>query len=203
MWFRQLIDNQTQALTYVLGDPASKEVAVLDPQPRDWPLLQALTDDFGGKLKAILLTHNHQPDRLQRLMALKHPLFYAGRWHCLPGTGPAWPTNHLPLGNTALRMLPTPGHTLECTSFLWEDRLFCGDLLDTSLCTEQPHPQDTARLWESLQQQVLTLPADTLLYPAHIIYGRMVLNLHDYPRLSASGERLRSRDVFMSALENH
>lgn len=100
-------------------------------------------------------------------------------------------------------MLPTPGHTLDCTSFLWEDRLFCGDLLDTSLCTEQPHPQDCARLWESLQQQVLTLPGDTLLYPAHTLHGRMVLNLHDYPRLAAGSERLRSRDVFMAALDNH
>lgn len=202
MWFRQLVDNDTQALTYLLGDPVSGDTVVLDPQPRDWALVQALVGELGGRIKALLLTHNHRPDRLARLLALNLPLLHAGRWHNLPA-GADWSPHELSFGREHLRVLATPGHTPDCASFLWEDRLFCGDLLDVSTCTDQPWPSDTAQLWESLHGQVLPLPGDTLLYPAHTTQGRTVLNLHDYPHLAVDSARLRSRDAFLAAMEHH
>lgn len=201
MWFRQLVDNDTQALTYLLGDPASGETLVLDPQPRDWALVQALVDEFGGHIRAVLLTHNHSAERLGRLLALKRPLLLANCWHNLP-PDTAWPTHEVTFGQERVRVLATPGHTIECTSFLWQDRLFCGDVLDVSVCPDQPWPTHTALLWESLQRQVLSLPGDTLLYPAHTTQGRSVLNLHDYPHLATDSARLRSRDAFLAALEH-
>lgn len=194
MWFRQLEDNQTHALTHLLGDSASGEALVIDPQACDWALVQALVDDAGCDVKAVLLTHNHRPERLARLLALGVPVFHGGHWHNLP-PGTDWPTQRLSLGRAELQLLPTPGHTPDCHSFLCKDRLFCGDVLDVSVCSEQPWPTNERQLWDSLWQHVLTLPGDTLLYPAHTTQGRSVLNLRDYPHLAPPRLPTGSRDA--------
>jgi glyoxylase-like metal-dependent hydrolase (beta-lactamase superfamily II) len=70
----------------------------------------------------------------------------------------------LPFGHEFVRVLATPGHTTDCLSFAWRDRVFCGGLLAVDACPHQPHPAEPAALWDSVTQRIFTLPDETLLF---------------------------------------
>ncbi|MFD1635232.1 MBL fold metallo-hydrolase (plasmid) [Haloplanus ruber] len=82
-------------------------------------------------------------------------------------------TDTLPLGNTEIEVISTPGHTSGMTTYKVGNVLFTGDGLFTESVArpdlEDPEAaKDAARtLYESLQEQVLTLPEDTIVAPAH------------------------------------
>ncbi|MBS1659948.1 MAG: MBL fold metallo-hydrolase, partial [Bacteroidetes bacterium] len=89
----------------------------------------------------------------------------------------------LKLGRCTIRILHTPGHTLESTCYLLKDEtgrphaLFTGDTLfigdvgrpdlaqkiDASLTPEKL----ASHLFDSLRNKILPLPDDTLIYPGH------------------------------------
>ena len=88
----------------------------------------------------------------------------------------------LPLGAVTLRVLHTPGHTMESTCYLLEDAagephavftgdtLFIGDVGRPDLAQKAAHltqEQLAATLYHSLRNHLMTLPADVLVYPAH------------------------------------
>jgi glyoxylase-like metal-dependent hydrolase (beta-lactamase superfamily II) len=215
MWFRQLVDSHNLSLSYLLGCNASGEVLALDPQPKDWTLIQALVGEFGGHIQAILLTHVHQPALVLQLQSHGLPVIH-GQPDAATDTHPP---DTVTWGQEILHVLRTPGHTPGCLSYLWHDRLFCGDVLDATACADQRQPADAGQLWESLQKKVLTLPGETLLFPAHVIHGRMVMNLNDYnwpgpidSETHPSGVLMRatamapvvrqSRDAFVAALSH-
>lgn len=91
-------------------------------------------------------------------------------------------TSALMFGNELLRVMPTPGHTEGCVSYLWRDRLFCGDLLTVDACPHQPRPALPEALWDSATRHVFTLPGETLLFYGHAQQGRVVSNVLEQRR---------------------
>ncbi|WP_248897111.1 MBL fold metallo-hydrolase [Haloplanus halobius] len=80
----------------------------------------------------------------------------------------------LAVGDVEIEVISTPGHTTGMTAYKVGNVLFTGDgLLTESVARpdlEDPEAaKDAARtLYESLQEQVLTLPEDTIVAPAHV-----------------------------------
>ncbi|MDF1818139.1 MAG: MBL fold metallo-hydrolase [Immundisolibacteraceae bacterium] len=75
----------------------------------------------------------------------------------------------LPLGESSIRVLATPGHTPSCVSYLIDDALFCGDTLfmpdfGTARC-DFPGG-DAATLYDSIQR-LLALPGQTRMFMCH------------------------------------
>ena len=74
---------------------------------------------------------------------------------------------HLSFLNTAVRVLHTPGHTLDHVCYYFPDLgyLFCGDVLFSAGCGRllEGTPQ---QMFDSLQQ-IMSLPDNTILFPAH------------------------------------
>lgn len=103
----------------------------------------------------------------------------------------------LVFGHEHLRVLATPGHTAGCLSFLWRDRLFCGGLLAVDACPFQPRPALPQALWDSVTQQVFTLPSETLLFCGHTRQSRAVSTVLEqrrwHPWFGAAG-----RDEFLA-----
>ena len=91
-------------------------------------------------------------------------------------------TSALMFGNELLRVMSTPGHTEGCVSYLWRDRLFCGDLLTVDACPHQPRPALPEALWDSATRHVFTLPGETLLFYGHAKQGRVVSNVLEQRR---------------------
>ncbi len=85
------------------------------------------------------------------------------------------------LGNITIKVLHTPGHTLESTTFLLLDEngkehaIFSGDTLflgdvgrpDLAIKSDLTKEDLAAMLYDSLRNKIMTLPDDVIVYPAH------------------------------------
>ncbi len=85
------------------------------------------------------------------------------------------------LGNIKIKVLHTPGHTMESTTFLVFDEegkehaifsgdtLFIGDVGRPDLAQKGALTQDdlAGYLFDSLREKIMTLPDNTIVYPAH------------------------------------
>ena len=103
----------------------------------------------------------------------------------------------LPFGHERVRVLPTPGHTAACLSFVWRDRVFCGGLLAVDACPHQPHPADPAALWDSITLRLFTLPDETLLFAGHEQRARAVSTVLEQRRWHPFFAR-QTRDAFLA-----
>ena len=172
--FRILHDEASSELTYLLADDAARQAVLVDPHGRDLPVLQALLDESDLCLRWVLRTHDHDallPGEFTRLARLKAPVVQ-GRV-CEGAHQPA-DGAILPFGHEHVRVLHTPGHTADCLSFVWRDRVFCGGLLAVDACPRQPHPAQPEALWDSVTQRIFTLPDETLLFAGHERRARAV-----------------------------
>ncbi|KAB1069122.1 MBL fold metallo-hydrolase [Tamlana haliotis] len=85
------------------------------------------------------------------------------------------------LGNISIKVLHTPGHTLESSTFLLIDEngkdhaIFSGDTLflgdvgrpDLAIKSDLTKEDLAEMLYDSLRNKIMTLPDDVIVYPAH------------------------------------
>jgi glyoxylase-like metal-dependent hydrolase (beta-lactamase superfamily II) len=174
MYFRILHDESTGELSYLLADADVREAVLVDPRGRDLPLLQSLLAERELRLRWVLRTHHHDPMMAHEpalLSALGAPIVQG---HCVGSVRSVGHGDMLAFGNEMVSVLKTPGHTANCLSFAWRDRLFCGGLLAVDACPHQPFPVDPQALWDSVRQQIFTLPDETLLFAGHERQARAV-----------------------------
>jgi len=136
-----------------------------------------MLDEHRLHLQWVLRTHEHDsrmPGEAETLQTLSAPRIA----HQVPSSN----AGLLAFGNEHLRVIATPGHTSGCLSFLWHDRLFCGDLLAVDVCPYQPRPALPEALWDSVTHKVFTLPAETLLISGHAQRARSVSNVLEQRR---------------------
>jgi len=197
--FRILHDESSGELTYLLADADAREAVLVDPHSRDLPVLQALLDERELVLRWVFRTHNHDElvaGEFARLARLNAPLVQ-GR-PC-PGAHRPPDGGELTFGNEHVRVIETPGHTPDCLSFVWRDRVFCGGLLAVDACPRQPHPAQPAALWDSVTQRIFTLADETLLFAGHERRAHAVSTVLEQRRWHPlfSGQ---TRDTFMARI---
>ncbi len=87
----------------------------------------------------------------------------------------------LELGNVKFKVLHTPGHTMESTTYLLLDEegrehaIFTGDTLfigdvgrpDLAVKTDLTQADLAGHLYDSLRNKIMTLPDEVIVYPAH------------------------------------
>lgn len=75
----------------------------------------------------------------------------------------------LMVGEIAIRLIHTPGHTPGSQCFLVENRLIAGDTLFLEGCGRTDLPGgDSRQLYLSLTQKLAAVPDDAVLYPGHL-----------------------------------
>lgn len=187
MYFRLLLDERSGAVSYLLADLDAGEAVLVDPRGADVPVLRAMLDEHQLRLRWLLRTHEHDeqlPGEAAALDALGAPRVQHRLPMSEPGGACAADSEHavLTFGNEHVQVLPTPGHTRACLSYLWRDRLFCGGLLAVDACPFQPRPALPEALWQSVVNDVFKRPAETLLFTGHATRSRAVSNVLEQRR---------------------
>jgi hydroxyacylglutathione hydrolase len=170
--------------SYLIGDRATGTAAVVDPQ-RDVAqyLEEAARQDLA--IRHVFLTHFHA-DFLAGHIELRDRtgagIYLGARAEAEYAFTPMKTGDVLNLGSVRLKVLETPGHTPESISILvfdgmkehpeavlTGDTLFVGDVGRPDLRVSLGwSANDLGRmLYDSLQHKLLTLPDETVIYPAH------------------------------------
>ncbi len=176
--FRQLYDARSQSYAYLLADVDRREAVIVDPAAGQATLYLALLDELHLRLTHVLLTHVHGRVAMgaDELRQATHALLVASRRCGLTQLDAiAEDGGVIAFGNEVLRCRATPGHTDGCVSYLWRDRVFTGDALLIGDCgANSADGGDAGLLFDSITRKLLTLPDETLIYPAHDCAGRRV-----------------------------
>ena len=162
-------------LSYIVG--SGNEAIVIDAS-LDPDVYLNIAQSKGWTIRYVMDTHIHA-DYLSRTKELAEAtgaqhFFIEGADVEYPFT-PVKDQQEISFGESILKILHTPGHTTESTSyFINEEALFTGDTLFTDgvgrpdlKANREEATRKAENLFESLQQ-VLSLPANTLVLPAHI-----------------------------------
>lgn len=193
MIFRQLFDKDSSTYTYLLGDEATGEAALVDPVlehvERDLGLLR----DLGLRLTVVLDTHVHA-DHVTGAGTLRERTG-ATTYVSSMGGAPCADVMvedglEVRIGSIVVRALSTPGHTSGCTSFFAQapgerPRVFTGDTLLVRGCGRTDFQEgDAATLYRSVHDKLFTLPDETLVFPAHDYRGHTVSTIGEEKRLN-------------------
>jgi glyoxylase-like metal-dependent hydrolase (beta-lactamase superfamily II)/rhodanese-related sulfurtransferase len=188
--FRQLFDATSSTYTYLLGDADAGEAVLIDPVYENERRDLALVRELGLRLVATLDTHVHA-DHVTAAWLLKQR---CGSQILLSENSGAANADrflkhgdHVDFGSRYLAVRATPGHTSGCLSFVLDDHsvAFTGDSLLIRGCGRTDFQQGSpAKLFRSVKEQILSLPAACLLYPAHDYRGLTVTSVGEEQRFN-------------------
>ena len=187
MIFKQYYLGCLSHASYLIGDQATGRAVIVDPQ-RDIAAYIDDADASGLRIERVIETHFHADflsGHLELAEATGAVISYgeaaAGRTEFAIDV--LHDGQRLGLGDVTLEIRATPGHTPESISVvvferaddtaphavLTGDTLFIGDVgRPDLLASEGASADDLARqLYHSLHERLLSLPDDTLVYPAH------------------------------------
>jgi glyoxylase-like metal-dependent hydrolase (beta-lactamase superfamily II) len=179
-------------LSYVTYDQKSAEAALIDPSTEigTETYLDFLKEN-GLLLKYVIETHTHA-DHISVAKEMKRATGAGIVRHQL-APSPAKDVSvvgneSLTLGDEAIRVLATPGHTNESIALFNGSEVFTGDaLLIGGTGRTDFQLGDSRALYQSLHYAIENLPAETLVRPGHDYKGRnqAVLSdeLHKNPRM--------------------
>jgi len=177
MIFRQLFDQTSSTYTYLLADDASREAALIDPVLEQLPAYLQLLQELNLRLVLALDTHVHADHitalgRLREATGCRSMMGQEAQSDCASARFAHGQS--LAIGQLRLQALYTPGHTDDSYSFYLASggMVFTGDtLLIRGTGRTDFQNGDAAQQYQSLFGQLLTLPPETVVYPAHDYKG--------------------------------
>ena len=201
-YFRQIPAATSAAFSYLLADLDRRQAVIIDPAADQLMLYPSLLAELRVSLSHILLTHCHGAGALpadKLAAATRAPLSLAAGPARAEQTHGLVEGDLVACGDEVLHVRLTPGHTRNSCCFLWRDRIFTGDTLLIDDCgASDGSDGDAGLLFDSLAQRLLTLPDETLVYPARQHQGRQVSCIGEQrlrnPRLAGV-----TRDEFIAA----
>ena len=188
---------------YVVVDPASKEAVVVDAHLDQAMEVAAMVSANDWNVRWLVDTHTHAD----------HPSASAPLHKQLGATRVAHAksrhvgvTHHpdddepLAIGDQQVTVRFAPGHTPDHIALVSDAAVFSGDsLFIQSVARADFIGGDAGQLYDSLQDVLLSLPDETILYPGHDYEGRIHSTIgqerSDNPWL-----QLADRDAFVAAI---
>jgi len=185
---RQLQLGPMANFVYLIGDPATRKLAVVDPA---WEVgtVCDLAERDGYQIDKILITHYH-PDHLggrimghtikgaADMLARVKAKVYLNKHEAEGARQIAGLSESdivkvdagevLKVGNLEVKFLHTPGHTPGSQCFLVNGNLISGDTLFVGSCGRVDLPgSDPEAIYYSLNQTLRNLDDSTVVYPGH------------------------------------
>jgi len=180
MVIKQLYTNCLSEAAYYIE--SNGESAIVDPL-RDIEEYLHLAEERKTTIKYIFETHFHADfvsGHIDLAAATKAPIVFGPNTHASFPFHLAKDGEDFKLGDITISVLHTPGHTLESTCYLVKDEqgkpyalfsgdtLFVGDVGRPDLSSGNLSKEELAALlYDSLQEKIIPLADDVILYPAH------------------------------------
>jgi glyoxylase-like metal-dependent hydrolase (beta-lactamase superfamily II) len=167
------VEDETKVNCYLVWDEVSRDAALFDTGFDAQPILDCITaEDL--QLKHIFITHSHY-DHIEALPKLREALPKA-RIHSSSKNAPVDQRNKtaeiIHLGGLRITYRETPGHADDGVTYLvgnWQEDApyvaLVGDAIFAGSMGRGNPDWNLAR--QKVREQILTLPADTLLCPGH------------------------------------
>jgi hydroxyacylglutathione hydrolase len=188
LYLRQAQIGPMANYVYILGDPVSRKVAVVDPA-WDTDAICDFVEKEGYEIDKILITHYHQDhlgghmmgqsiegsaEMLKRVRAKvyvnKHEAEGTKRVAGLSDSDlvKVDAGDVFKVGDIDVKFLHTPGHTPGSQCFLAAGNLIAGDTLFINSCGRVDLPgSDPEAMYYSLNQTLKSLDDSTVVYPGH------------------------------------
>ena len=176
MILKQVFDNKTSTYTYLIASAKGREAVIIDPVLENVDEYIQLLKKLDLKLVKVIDTHIHA-DHVTGASKLKQAT------NCTTLMGEHTPADAveikvkdnelIKIDGLKIKSLYTPGHTSDSYSFLLDNYLFSGDtlLINGTGRTDfqNGNPKDA---YNSLFNNILKLPEETLVYPGHDYNGK-------------------------------
>ncbi|MEE2644974.1 MAG: MBL fold metallo-hydrolase [Myxococcota bacterium] len=184
MIFRQLFDSESSSYTYLIGDAKSGNALLIDPVQSQLERDLKLLNELALTLRYVVETHIHA-DHITSAAALRAAtgavIGVSARAQSEAFDLKLTHGAALKIGPYIIEARATPGHTHSCMSYVLSgyreqgvSRLmaFTGDTLLIRGCGRTDFQQGSAKqLYRSVNEQLFTLPEETVIYPAHDYRG--------------------------------
>ena len=177
MIFKQVFDTKTSTYTYLIASAKGREAVIIDPVLENVEEYIVLLKELDLKLVKVIDTHIHA-DHITGATKLKQVT------NCITLMGEHTPADTveikvkdneiIEIDNLKIKSLYTPGHTSDSYSFLLDNYLFTGDTLLINGTGRTDFQNGSSKdAYNSLFNNLLKLPEDTLVYPGHDYNGKL------------------------------
>ena len=175
MIFKQEFDTKTSTYTYIIASAKGREAAIIDPVLENVDEYIQLLNELDLKLVKVIDTHIHA-DHVTGASKLKQAT------NCTTLMGEHTPADMveikvkdnelIKIDGLKIKSLYTPGHTSDSYSFLLDNYLFSGDTLLINGTGRTDFQNGSSKdAYNSLFNNILKLPEETLVYPGHDYNG--------------------------------
>ena len=176
MIFKQVFDTKTSTYTYFIASAKGREAVIIDPVLENVDEYIQLLKKLDLKLVKVIDTHIHA-DHVTGASKLKQAT------NCTTLMGEHTPADAveikvkdnelIKIDGLKIKSLYTPGHTSDSYSFLLDNYLFSGDTLLINGTGRTDFQNGNSKdAYNSLFNNLLKLPEETLVYPGHDYNGK-------------------------------
>ena len=176
MIFKQVFDTITSTYTYLIASAKGREAVIIDPVLENVEDYISILKELDLKLVKVIDTHIHA-DHITGASKLKQAT------NCTTIMGEHTPADTVEIkvkdseiiniDNLKIRSMYTPGHTSDSYSFLLDNYLFTGDTLLINGTGRTDFQNGSSKdAYNSLFNNLLKLPEETLVYPGHDYNGK-------------------------------
>ncbi len=173
MFFEQRLIGSMANFGYLIGDPAAKAAAVIDPS-FDARVLQKAARENGYSIELIFNTHHH-PDHIfdnERLADETGAKVAAHRLSNVRKDVVLEDGQIVELGELKTKVVHTPGHSPDSCCYIVAGRVFTGDCLFVGDCGRVDLPGSNVEdMYNSLFNKVRKMDEDLIVCPGHH-YGK-------------------------------
>ena len=205
MIFKQVFDTKTSTYTYIIASAKGREAVIIDPVLENVDEYIQLLKELDLKLVKVIDTHIHA-DHVTGASKLKQAT------NCTTLMGEHTPADAveikvkdnelIKIDGLKIKSLYTPGHTSDSYSFLLDNYLFSGDTLLINGTGRTDFQNGSSKdAYNSLFNNILKLPEETLVYPGHDYNGKFSSTIGNEKKFNPRLQ-VKSVDEYVEIMSN-
>ena len=205
MILKQVFDTKTSTYTYLIASAKGREALIIDPVLENVDEYIQLLKKLDLKLVKVIDTHIHA-DHVTGASKLKQAT------NCTTLMGEHTPADAveikvkdnelIKIDGLKIKSLYTPGHTSDSYSFLLDNYLFSGDTLLINGTGRTDFQNGSSKdAYNSLFNNILKLPEETLVYPGHDYNGKLSSTIGNEKKFNPRLQ-VKSVDEYVEIMSN-